>query len=58
MFSAIGTYVGLRGGNVYPTLIRKYRAQADARLSRRMAANDLNIYGGDWWMANQEMERR
>jgi sugar lactone lactonase YvrE len=19
--------------------------------------NDLNIYGGDWWMANQEMER-
>src|SRR5262249_56005806 len=24
VFSAIGTYVGLRGGNVYPTLIRKY----------------------------------
>ena len=23
VFSAIGTYVGLRGGNVYPTLIRK-----------------------------------
>ena len=22
-----------------------------------MATNDLNIYGGDWWMANQEMER-
>ena len=20
-------------------------------------ANDLNIYGGDWWMANQAMER-
>ena len=20
-------------------------------------SNDLNIYGGDWWMANQEMER-
>jgi hypothetical protein len=19
--------------------------------------NDLNIYGGDWWMANQEMQR-
>ena len=24
VFSAIGTYVGLRGGNDYPTLIRKY----------------------------------
>src|SRR5262249_28233223 len=24
VFSAIGTFVGLRGGNVYPTLIRKY----------------------------------
>src|SRR5438876_12448828 len=23
MFSGIGTFVGLRGGNVYPTLIRK-----------------------------------
>src|ERR1043166_2062647 len=23
VFSAVGTYVGLRGGNVYPTLIRK-----------------------------------
>ena len=32
VFSAIGTYVGLRGGNVYPTLIRKYRAQADPHL--------------------------
>lgn len=24
VYSTIGTYVGLRGGNVYPTLIRKY----------------------------------
>ncbi len=32
VFSTIGTYVGLRGGNVYPTLIRKYRAEADPRL--------------------------
>jgi gluconolactonase len=25
--------------------------------SCRMAKTDLNIYGGDWWMANQEMQR-
>ena len=56
MFSAIGTYVGLRGGNVYPTLIRKYEPKP-LRVFLQDGSNDLNIYGGDWWMANQEMER-
>jgi enterochelin esterase-like enzyme len=56
VFSAIGTYVGLRGGNVYPTLIRKYEPKP-IRIFLQDGSNDLNIYGGDWWMANQEMER-
>jgi sugar lactone lactonase YvrE/enterochelin esterase-like enzyme len=56
VFSAIGTYVGLRGGNVYPTLIRKYEPKP-LRIYLEDGSNDLNIYGGDWWMANQEMER-
>lgn len=56
VFSAIGTYVGLRGGNVYPTLIRKYEPKP-IRVYLQDGSNDLNIYGGDWWMANQEMER-
>ncbi len=56
VFSAIGTYVGLRGGNEYPTLIRKYEPKA-IRIFLEDGENDLNIYGGDWWMANQEMER-
>ncbi len=56
VFSAIGTYVGLRGGNVYPTLIRKYEPKP-IRIFLEDGSNDLNIYGGDWWMANQEMER-
>jgi sugar lactone lactonase YvrE/enterochelin esterase-like enzyme len=56
VFSAIGTYVGLRGGNVYPTLIRKYEPKP-LRVFLQDGKNDLNIYGGDWWMANQEMER-
>lgn len=56
VFSAIGTYVGLRGGNVYPTLIRKYEPKP-LRIFLEDGSNDLNIYGGDWWMANQEMER-
>ncbi|HET6878815.1 MAG TPA: SMP-30/gluconolactonase/LRE family protein [Pirellulales bacterium] len=56
VFSAIGTYVGLRGGNNYPTLIRKFEPKP-LRVFLEDGSHDLNIYGGDWWMANQEMER-
>jgi sugar lactone lactonase YvrE/enterochelin esterase-like enzyme len=56
VFSAVGTYVGLRGGNVYPTLIRKFEPKP-LRVFLQDGSGDLNIYGGDWWMANQEMER-
>ena len=56
VFSSIGTYVGLRGGNVYPTLIRKYEPKP-IRIFLQDGSGDLNIYGGDWWQANQEMER-
>ncbi|MGL4420730.1 MAG: SMP-30/gluconolactonase/LRE family protein [Gemmataceae bacterium] len=56
VFSGIGTYVGLRGGHNYSTLIRKYEPKP-IRLFLEDGSNDLNIYGGDWWMANQAMER-
>ena len=56
VFSAIGTYVGLRGGNVYPTLVRKVEPKP-IRVFLEDGSNDQNIYGGDWWMANQELER-
>jgi sugar lactone lactonase YvrE/enterochelin esterase-like enzyme len=56
VFSAIGTYVGLRGGNDYPMLIRKVEPKP-LRVFLQDGSKDLNIYGGDWWMANQEMER-
>ena len=56
VFSAIGTYVGLRGGDRYSTLVRKYEPKP-IRIFLQDGANDLNIYGGDWWMANQTLER-
>lgn len=56
VFSAIGTYVGLRGADRYPTLIRKTEPKP-IRIFLQDGTNDLNIYGGDWWMANQTMER-
>jgi enterochelin esterase-like enzyme len=56
VYSCIGTYVGLRGANEYPTLLRKYEPKA-IRVFQQDGSNDLNIYAGDWWMVNQEMER-
>jgi sugar lactone lactonase YvrE/enterochelin esterase-like enzyme len=56
VFSCVGTFVGLRGGEVYPTLIRKSEPKA-LRVFLEDGSADLNNYGGDWWMANQTMER-
>ena len=54
VFSTIGTYVGLRGGNDYPTLVRKFEPRP-IRVFLQDGYNDLNIYGGNWWVANQDM---
>lgn len=54
VFSTIGTYVGLRGGDVYPTLIRKTEPKP-IKIFLQDGSGDLNIYGGDWWVANQAM---
>ena len=56
VFSAIGTYIGLRGAERYPTLIRKYEPKP-IRIFLQDGTNDLNIYAGDWWKANETMER-
>jgi len=56
VYSMIGTYVGLRGGHDYPDLIRKTEPKP-LRIFLQDGENDLNIYGGDWWMANQTMQR-
>jgi sugar lactone lactonase YvrE/enterochelin esterase-like enzyme len=56
VFSAIGTYVGLRGGERYPTLIRKFEPRP-IRVFLQDGSNDNNIYAGDWWMENQTMDR-
>ena len=56
VFSAIGTYVGLRGAERYPTLIRKYEPKP-LKIFLQDGSNDLNIYAGDWWKANETMER-
>ncbi|MDH5248106.1 MAG: alpha/beta hydrolase-fold protein [Cyclobacteriaceae bacterium] len=54
VLSTIGTYVGLRGGDEFSTLVRKTEAKP-LRIFLEDGTKDLNIYGGDWWMANQNM---
>jgi len=56
VFSAIGTYVGLRGGDRYSTLIRKTEPKP-VRIFLQDGSKDNNIYAGDWWKANESMER-
>ncbi|MCA9080907.1 MAG: gluconolactonase, partial [Planctomycetaceae bacterium] len=54
VYSTIGTYVGLRGADVFPILIRKYENKP-IRVFLQDGSNDLNIYAGDWFLANQSM---
>ena len=54
VFSTIGTYVGLRGGNEYPTLVRKFEPRP-LKVFLQDGYNDQNIYGGNWWIANQDL---
>ena len=56
VLTVIGTFVGLRGGETYQTLIRKYEPKP-IRVFLQDGSNDNNTAGGDWWMANQTMER-
>ncbi len=54
VFSTVGTYVGLRGGNDYPALIRKTEPKP-LRVFLQDGSNDLSLYAGGWWEANQDM---
>ncbi len=50
----VGTFVGLRGGDALPVLVRKLEPKP-LRVFLQDGSHDLNIYAGDWWQANQSM---
>jgi len=59
VFSAIGTFVGMRGGDRYPVLVRKTEPKP-IRVFQQDGENDQWMGGpevGDWWMSNQTLER-
>jgi gluconolactonase len=59
VFSAIGTYVGMRGGEQYYVLVRKTEPKP-LRLFLEDGVHDEWLGGpemGDWWMSNLTMNR-
>ncbi|MBD0287366.1 MAG: SMP-30/gluconolactonase/LRE family protein [Flavisolibacter sp.] len=56
VFSAIGTYVGMRGGDQFPVLIRKTEPKP-LRVYLQDNKNDTwNPLFGNWYLANVDME--
>jgi gluconolactonase len=56
IYSGVGTYVGIRGADQLSVLVRKTEPKP-LRVYLQSGENDNNLYCGDWWMANQMMER-
>jgi enterochelin esterase family protein len=54
VISHIGSFTNIRGGHVYPALIRKSAARP-LRIFLQDGSNDLDNVHGSWPLANQEM---
>ncbi len=54
VLSFIGSFTELKGGDIYPNLIRKMEP-LPLRVFLQDGQNDQNIYGGNWFLANQSM---
>jgi gluconolactonase len=54
VLSFIGSYTNLRGGDIYPGLIRKTEPKP-LRVFLQDGNKDQNIYSGNWWIANQDV---
>ncbi|MGD0001490.1 MAG: alpha/beta hydrolase-fold protein [Bryobacteraceae bacterium] len=54
VLSTIGSFTDLRGGDVYPSLVRKMEPKP-IRVYLQDNDHDLNIFAGDWPLANQQM---
>jgi gluconolactonase len=54
VLSFIGSFVNLRGGQILPSMIRKFEPKP-LRVFLQDGSNDNNIYAGSWWVANQDM---
>lgn len=55
VLSHVGSFTDIRGGHVYPSLIRK-SAKRDIRVFLQDGSNDLDVQAGNWWLSNLQME--
>ncbi len=56
VLSHIGSFTNIRGGHVYPALIRKQKIRP-IRVFLQDGSNDLDNQHGNWWLSNQQMEK-
>jgi enterochelin esterase family protein len=54
VLSHVGSFTNIRGGHVYPALIRS-TPNKPLRVFLQDGSNDLDNQFGNWWLANQEM---
>jgi enterochelin esterase-like enzyme len=55
VLSHVGSFTNIRGGHVYPSLIRS-TPNKPIHVFLQDGRNDLDNQYGKWWLANQEME--
>jgi enterochelin esterase family protein len=56
VWSAIGSFTNIRGGDRYPGIIRKAEKKP-IRICFQDGDNDLDNQAGNWWLANLQMEK-
>jgi enterochelin esterase family protein len=54
VLSHVGSFTNIRGGHVYPSLVRS-TPNKPVRVFLQDGTNDLDNQFGNWWLANQEM---
>ena len=54
VLSHVGSFTNIRGGHVYPSLIRS-TPNKPIRVFLQGGSNDLDNQYGNWWLANQQM---
>ena len=55
VMSHIGSFTDIHGGHNYPVLIRR-STKRDIRVFLQDGSNDLDIFVGNWWLSNLQVE--
>ncbi|KAA9353020.1 alpha/beta hydrolase [Larkinella humicola] len=55
VLSHVGSFTNIKGGHVYPSLIRK-APKRDIKVFLQDGSNDLDNAHGNWWLGNLQMD--